>query len=146
MNKMEIQEGGSRIDAAELEILAGLGIRNGNKRYATRVQIEKLFNVPRKTLANNIERLKIDGLLNGAKIRHVAGDGKKRLIEVYTIDEVIAIGFRLRSDLAIKLQRYASNLMVERIDSMIKEKRLLELELSYAWNKSDVDDLYIRNK
>lgn len=126
----------------EKTLFQGFGITDGKDQFATRLQIEQLYNVPRKTLADNINDLKNDGLINGAKIRHVAKDGKQRLQEVYDLNEVIAIGFRLRSDTAIRLQRYAANLLVEKMQTMIKERRILELELSYAWNKSDNDDLY----
>lgn len=127
---------------SEPSIFQGFGITDGQDQYATRLQIETLYDVPRKTLADNINELKNDGLVNGAKIRHVASDGKQRLQEVYDLNEVIAIGFRLRSDTAIRLQRYAANLLRERARQMAEKKRMLELELSYAWNKSDTKDLY----
>ena len=125
-----------------LAIFNAFGIKDESSQYATREHIEKLFDVPRKTLGDNIKALKEDGLINGAKIRHVAKDGKKRLQEIFNLNEVIAIGFRLRSDTAIKLQQYAANLLVEQMQTMAQEKRTLELELSYAWNKSDIKDLY----
>ncbi|WP_437396631.1 hypothetical protein [Flagellimonas lutimaris] len=126
----------------DLTIFQRFGITDGERQFATRVQIERLYNVPRKTLSDNIKDLKKDGLINGAKIRHVAQDGKQRLQEVFDLNEVIAIGFRLRSDTAIRLQKYASNLLVQRMRAMTEEKRTLELELSFAWNKSDQKDLY----
>ncbi|WP_318310441.1 hypothetical protein [Flagellimonas crocea] len=125
-----------------LAIFQSFGITDGQSQFATRAQIERLYNVPRKTLSDNIKDLKKDGLINGAKIRHVAQDGKQRLQEVFDLNEVIAIGFRLRSDTAIRLQKYASNLLVEKMQAIAEEKRTLELELSYAWNKSDQKDLY----
>lgn len=126
----------------DLTIFQGFGITDGKDQYATRNQIENLYDVPKRTLADNINALKEDDLINGAKIRHVAQDGKQRLQEVFDLNEVIAIGFRLRSDMAIRLQRYAANLLVEKMQAMIGERRMLELELSYAWNKSDNQDLY----
>ncbi|UBZ15350.1 hypothetical protein LDL77_06455 [Flagellimonas marinaquae] len=126
----------------DLTIFQHFGITDGQSQFATRTQIELLYQVPRKTLSDNIKDLKKDGLINGAKIRHVAQDGKQRLQEVFDLNEVIAIGFRLRSDTAIRLQKYASNLLVEKMQAIAEEKRTLELELSYAWNKSDQKDLY----
>lgn len=126
----------------ELALFQGFGITNGRNQYATRNQIEKIYDVPKMTLSNNIKKLKEDGLVNGTKIRMVTKDGKQRLQEVFDLNEVIAIGFRLRSDTAIALQRYAANLMVEKMSAMVQEKRMLELELSYAWNNSDTKDLY----
>ena len=98
--------------------------------------------MPRKTLSDNVKELKEDGLINGAKIRHVAKDGKQRLQEVFNLNEVIAIGIRLRSDTAIQLQRDAAKLVIEKMEALIKDKRMLELELSHVWNKLDNQDLY----
>ena len=126
----------------ETELLQAFEHIDSSKRIATRNQIENLYNTPRRTLANNIRDLKQDGLINGAKIRRVARDGRLRLQEVYDLNEVIAIGFRLRSIKAIKLQRYAANLMIQKMRSMAEEKKLLEIELSHAWHKSDQKDLY----
>lgn len=126
----------------DLTLFQGFGITDGKNQYATRSQIEQLYDVPAMTLSDNIKKLKEDVLINGTKIRMVAQDGKQRLQEVFDLNEVIAIGFRLRSDTAIRLQRYAANLLVEKIQTMMEERRMLELELSYAWNKSDNRDLY----
>src|SRR5680860_911540 len=125
-----------------LTIFQGFGITDGKDQYATRSQIENLYDVPAMTLSDNVKKLKEDRLVNGTKIRMVAKDNKQRLQEVFDLNEVIAIGFRLRSDTAIRLQRYAANLLVEKMQTMAKERRMLELELSYAWNKSDNEDLY----
>tara|TARA_B100000949_G_C14033956_1_gene346636 strand:+ start:53 stop:442 length:390 start_codon:yes stop_codon:yes gene_type:complete len=125
-----------------LAIFQRFGITDGQSQFATRSQIEQLYNVPKTTLADNINALKEDNLISGSKIRHTAKDGKQYKTEVFSLNEVIAIGFRLRSDTAIRLQRYASNLLVQKMNAMAEEKRTLELELSYAWNKSDQKDLY----
>lgn len=126
----------------DLTLFQGFGITDGKDQYATRNQIENLYDVPAMTLSDNVKKLKEDRLVNGTKIRMVAKDNKQRLQEVFDLNEVIAIGFRLRSDTAIRLQRYAANLLVEKMQTMAKERRMLELELSYAWNKSDNEDLY----
>lgn len=126
----------------EIKEFENFGIKSGKETYATRIQIEQLYEVPRKTLADNINTLKKDGLISGAKIRHTANDGKQYKTEVYDLNEVIAIGFRLRSDTAIRLQRYATNLVSSKIRGLEEQKRLLEIELSFAWNKSDTEDLY----
>ncbi|SDF23491.1 hypothetical protein SAMN05421636_1252 [Pricia antarctica] len=125
----------------DLAIFNRFNVTSGNNRFATRKEIAQLYNVPRKTLSNNINKLKKDGLISGAKIGHTAIDGKNYNTEVFDLNEVIAIGFRLRSDTAIHIQRHAATLLVTEMKTMIDKKRLLEIELSYAWNKSDRDDL-----
>lgn len=126
----------------ELTTFKSFGIRSGGETFATRAQIGRLYGVHKNTLSDNIKKLKQDGLINGTDIRSVAKDGKKRVQEVFTLEETIAIGFRLRSDTAIRLQRYASGLIKEKITGLMEQKRLLEIELSYSWNKSDAHDLY----
>lgn len=126
----------------EIKVFKEFGLRIGSKVYATRKQIEILYNVPKATLADNIDKLREDGLINGTKIRSVANDGKQRLQEVFTLEESIAIGMRLSSDTAILLQRYAAELIVQKVRGLEEQKRLLEIELSYAWNQSDTNDLY----
>lgn len=125
-----------------MKVFEKFGIKSGSETFATRSQIERLYEVPKKTLADNINALKEDGLISGAKIRHTANDGKQYRTEVYDLNEVIAIGLRLRSDTAIRLQRYATNLVSDKIKGLEEQKRLLEIELSFAWNKSDREDLY----
>ena len=71
--------------------------------FATRHQIMELFEVPKMTLSDNIKRLKEDSLIEGTKIRT---NQNNRNIEVYNLDEILAIGLRLRSDKAIKFQRW----------------------------------------
>ncbi|SDB33713.1 hypothetical protein SAMN03097699_0776 [Flavobacteriaceae bacterium MAR_2010_188] len=126
----------------ELEIFKGFGIRTGNEIHASRIQVEELYDIPSTTLLDNIKRLKEDGLINPTEIRVVAKDAKQRLQEVYDIDEVIAIGLRLRSDKAIYLQKYAVSLIKNDLKKLENDKKMLELELSYAWNKSDQNSLY----
>src|SRR5680860_515979 len=126
----------------DLTLFQGSGITDGKDQYATRNQIENLYDVPAMTRSDNVKKLKEDRLVNGTKIRMVAKDGKQRRQEGFDLKEVIAMGVRLPSDTAIRLQRYAANLLVEKMQTMVQERRTLELELSYAWNRSDNEDLY----
>ena len=132
---------GNQLKDNDLLIFENL-IVSENERFASRKQIKNIYRVPRKTLSYSINQLKKDGLISGAKIRLTARDGKIYPTEVFSLQETIKIGFRLRSDIALNLQDIASTLMVKRLNEIVKENRLLELELSYAWNKSDQNDLY----
>ncbi len=122
--------------------IENFGIVHENVRYATRKQILDFYQVPKSTLADNIRDLKKDGLVSGTEFRPTATDGKKYTTEVYTIDEVIAIGLRLRSDNAIMLQRMAIHSLKKELESANEKKRMLELELSHVWNRIDTEDLY----
>ncbi|MDF4204022.1 hypothetical protein PXD56_13700 [Maribacter sp. SA7] len=113
-----------------------------NKPFATRNQLRNIYKVQKKTLSDNIKRLKVDGLVKGVQIRLLAKDGKQRIQEVFDLNEVIAIGFRLRSDTAIKLQRYAANNLQEQLKINQAKNKSLELEIGRLWNKMDIKDLY----
>jgi hypothetical protein len=116
-------------------------LRN-NEVYATRKQVQELYDAPRKTLEDNINKLKSDGLVSGAKIRHTANDNKNYEYEVYDLDEIIAIGFRLRSDKAIKFQRWAISVIKTELIESNKRIQMQQAQLDYFWDKSDQNDLY----
>ena len=120
---------------------SGISFRD-NDVFATRKQIELLYEVPRKTLADNINKLKEDGLITGAKIRHTANDDKQYNTEVYNLDEIIAIGLRLRSDRAIKFQRWAISVLRQTIEETNKQLRMQQAQLDFFWDKQDQKDLY----
>jgi hypothetical protein len=110
--------------------------------FANRTQLQELYQVPRKTLADQIKRLKQDGLVNGAKSRHVAKDGKMRVQEVFDLDEIISIGMRLRSDRAITFQRWARSLIKNELLRAKKQIKSQQIQLDYFWDKEDQLDLY----
>ena len=118
------------------------GIKCGNEIYATRSQIQNLYKVPKKTLADNIAILKKDGLVVGAKIRPEVNDRKQRLQEAFNLDEIFRIGFRLSSDVAIHLQKYASNLLKEKAMELNERNKSLRIENDRLWDKLDRQDLY----
>lgn len=136
---------------SELSIIENFGTKFNDEVFATRNQIKQLFDAPVKTLADNINQLKEDGIINGAKIRLLAKDGKKRLMEAFTIQETIKIGFRLRSERALQLQDYASKLMVSKIQELTTKNKILEdenkilaHENAVYWNRDEIDQMYPR--
>lgn len=100
---------------------------------ATRAQLEQLYEVPKKTLADNIKRLKKDGLIIGAIIRPKSG----RPYETYNLDEIISVGMRLRSDRAITFQKWVRDLVKEKL----RQQQILSERL---WDKEDRYDLIPR--
>lgn len=87
--------------------------------------------MPKKTLADTINALKEDGLVVGATSRPKSG----RSYEVYNLDEIIAIGFRARSEKAIAFQRWSIGIIKNQL-------RLQQSQLDYFWDKEDQKDLY----
>jgi hypothetical protein len=109
-----------------------------NEVYASRKQLEELYDAPKKTIEDNIKKLKEDCLIVGAEIRPNSG----RPYEVYNLDEILAIGLRLRSDRAIEFQRWAISKLKEEIKNSHKEIRRAQLMESIAWNHLDSKDNY----
>jgi hypothetical protein len=111
---------------------------------ASRKQLQELYEAPRKTIEDNIKQLKSDGLIVGAKIRPTASDGKRYEIEAYTIDEVIAIGLRLRSEKAIVFQKWAIKKLKVEILKSKEEVRQAQIMESIAWNHLDAKENFRR--
>lgn len=109
-----------------------------NKVYASRNQLQELYDIPKKTLADTILTLKEDLLIVGAEFRPKSG----RSYEVYNLKEVLAIGMRLRSEKAIKFQIWAINQLESIIQKQIEEIRNAQLMESIAWNHLDAKDNY----
>lgn len=116
-------------------------IRNRNT-YASRDQIQELYGTSRTNLLGHIQNLKKDGLVTGRKSRHIARDGKNREIEMFDLNEIVAIGFRLRSDKAIEFQRWASSVISNEIRGMQDKLHEQQAQLDYFWDKEDQKDLY----
>lgn len=107
---------------------------------ATRNQIQELYGVAKTTLQENINRLKEDGLIVGSEIRPKSG----RPYEVYNLDEIISIGLRLRSDNAIKFQRWAREVIKKELIETKERLKLQQMQLDHFWDKSDQQDIYAR--
>ncbi|MCR9252272.1 MAG: virulence RhuM family protein [bacterium] len=137
----------------------GVKLQIVNDDYlATRQDLMKLYQVPRKTLSDNILKLKEDGLVHGAEIRHMGSNGQWYTSEAFNGDEIIAIGFRLRSPVAIEFQRYAisvvKNDLMRLQEQYEQQKQELETKneklfyqqkfLDHYWDEQDRNDLYIK--
>jgi hypothetical protein len=107
--------------------------------YANRDQLMELYNVPAMTLSDNIKKLKEDGLIVSTEIR---SNLNNRKIEMYNLDEIIAIGLRLRSDKAILFQRWAIFEIKKSLIETTKQLRMQQAQLDFFWDKSDQKDLY----
>ena len=114
-----------------------------NEVYANRKQIQELYDIPRKTLEDNIKSLKSDGLVIGRNVA-ISSERVKRTYdtEVYDLDEIISIGLRLRSDKSIKFQRWAREIIKEKLLEVQKLLRIQQAQLDYFWDKEDRNDLY----
>jgi hypothetical protein len=115
-----------------------------NEVYASRKQLQELYNVPKQTLIDSINVLKSDGLIKGTKIRTLAKDNKNREFEVFNLSEIIALGMRLRSDNAIKFQIWAIHQLKEIILKQNEEIKQAQIMESIAWNHLDAKENHRR--
>jgi hypothetical protein len=119
-------------------------IIKNNDTTSTRKQIQELYNVPRKTLSDNIDKLKYDKLITGRKSAVSMNDGTFRTMETFNLDEIIAIGLRLRSDRAIIFQRWAIGVLKSQIVDMKYKFEMQQMQLDYYEDKEDINKLYNR--
>ena len=68
--------------------------------------------------------------------------GKKRKEYILSKKGLLLIASKYSDRLRLQIIERLEQLEKQAIDAQAEEKRSLELELSYAWNKSDVSDLY----
>ncbi len=121
---------------------SGLSLIDGNV-FANRKQLKELYNVPRKTLEASISKLKNDGLIIGRNLAISSKDeSRENNTEVYNLDEIISIGFRLRSEVAIKFQKWAREIIKSQLVKAYEELRIQQAQLDYFWDREDVKDLY----
>lgn len=90
-----------------------------NEVFASRLQLQDLYDVPKKTLADNINQLKSDGLIVGAEIRPK---------------------FRLRSEIALKFKKWAREIIKQKLLKAIEDVRRTQIMESIAWNHLDARD------
>ncbi len=124
-----------------IETFEDTGIRlvEGDAK-ATRKQLQILYGVPKTTLTENIQALKSDGLIVGSEIRPKSG----RPYELYNLDEIISVGFRLRSEKAIKFQKWARNILINEIKILNEKLKIQKAQFDRFWDQDDIKNLYGR--
>lgn len=85
--------------------------------WATQEQISQLFSIERSVVTKHIKNVLSDRELNEksvcAKFAHTAEDGKKYLVNFYSLDLILAIGYRTNSSKAIKFRQWATKTLKE---------------------------------
>lgn len=110
---------------------------------ADRKQIMELYGTPRKTLEDNINKLKEDGLVIGRNLAISSSLAKRDYkTEVYNLSEIIAIGIRLRSDKAIRFQEWVIDVIRKELIDSAQKRKQLQRENDWLWDREDRRDLY----
>ncbi len=106
--------------------------------FANRKQLQELFGVSKKTLAITINKLRQRGAVIGKILKHSSGIH----CEFYSLDEITSIGLLLKSEVAIRLQRWASEAIFCELVEAQKKLKAQQAQLDYFWDKQDVEDLH----
>ena len=95
-------------------------------------QMAKVFDVDRTGVVRHIKNIYKTGELSEnstcAKIAQVAKDGKTRNMDIYNLDMIISIGYRVNSQKATKFRIWATSVLKKYLlqGYAVNEKRLLE--------------------
>lgn len=102
--------------------------------WATQEQLSKLFGVDRTVIGRHLRNIFRDGELEEnsvcAKIAHTASDGKTYQVNMYNLDAIISVGYRVNSRKATDFRIWATKVLHQYVvDGVaINERRLKELD------------------
>ena len=94
--------------------------------------IAQLFGVNRPAIVKHIGNIYKDEELSKestcSKMEQVAADGRKRLMNLYNLDVIIAVGYRVNSKRATQFRIWATNVLRDHVVKgyTINEQRLME--------------------
>ena len=96
--------------------------------------IASLFNVNRPAIVKHIQNIYISGELAEKStcsiLEQVAADGRKRKMNLYNLDMIISVGYRVNSKQATQFRQWATQRLKDYLVKgyAINEKRLAEAE------------------
>ena len=97
-------------------------------------QIAALFDIDRTGIVRHISNVyktgELDRDLTCAKIAQVAANGKMREMDIYNLDMILSIGYRVNSKKATQFRIWATNTLKDYLlkGYVINEKRLLQAQ------------------
>ena len=112
----------------------------------------RLFNVDRTVIIKHIRNIYRDKELSKkstcAKIAQVAADGKIRKMNLYNLDMIISVGYRVNSKQATHFRIWATKVLKQHLIKgyTINEKRLLQTQNRLKELQSVIDFLQKKSK
>jgi len=112
----------------------------------------QLFNVDRTVIVKHIQNIYRDKELSKkstcVKIAQVAADGKIRKMNLYNLDVIISVGYRVNSKQATHFRIWATNVLKQHLIKgyTINEKRLLQTQNRLKELQSAIDFLQKKSK
>ncbi|WP_288803787.1 virulence RhuM family protein [uncultured Dialister sp.] len=85
--------------------------------WCTQAQMAELFNVQRAAISKHLKNLFEDGEVDKNSVVSIlettAADGKKYKVAFYSLDSILAVGFRVRSPRGTQFRRWANSTLKE---------------------------------
>ncbi|MBU0545862.1 type II toxin-antitoxin system death-on-curing family toxin [Patescibacteria group bacterium] len=100
--------------------------------WLTQAQLSNLFEVERSVITKHLNNIFRSGELDRksvcAKIAHTAADGKKYAVQIYNLDAIISVGYRVNSQKATQFRIWATNTLKQYLVKgyAINQKRVKE--------------------
>ena len=89
----------------------------GNTVWLNQEQLVKLYNSSKSNISEHIKHIFKDGELEESstvrKFRTVASNGKTYNMKYYNLDMIVAVGFRVRSNIGTNFRRWANERLTE---------------------------------
>ena len=115
--------------------------------WLSQLQIAMLFGKDRKTITRHIQNILKDFELEEKQVcsknEHTANDGKTYIINVYNLDMVIAIGYRVKSKRAMIFRQWANKVLREYLlkGYVINENRVIVSNENYIELRNEVANI-----
>lgn len=115
-------------------------------------RIAKIFDVNRPAIVKHINNIYKNGELSENStcsiLEQVAADGKIRKMNIYNLDMIISVGYRVNSKRATQFRVWATNTLKDYLVKgyVVNEKRLLEAENKFKELQTAVDFLRQKSK
>ena len=155
MEKKEATEMAEENTEKRIEIYQGLAGEvvfdvdaGGETIWATQAQIAQLFGVDRTVVGRHLKNIFKDEELDAervcAKNAHTGPDGKTYQVNMYNLDAIISVGYRVNSKKATQFRVWATGVLRKYLTdgAVINEKRLSEIAARREIKKlHDVEDM-----
>ena len=109
--------------------------------WLTQAQLVQLFQTSKANVSEHIKNIFAEGELDAdsvvRKFRTTAADGKKYLVAHYNLDMIISLGYRVKSAIATRFRRWATERLKEYIVKgfTMDDERLKKLGGGNYWKE-----------
>ncbi|MEP7197625.1 MAG: RhuM family protein [Saprospiraceae bacterium] len=106
--------------------------------------IATLFNVNRPAIVKHIQNIyksgELDEMSTCSILEQVASDGKNRKMNLYNLDVIISVGYRVNSELATQFRQWATHRLKDYLEQgyVINEKRMAEKKQQVEYLKTGI--------